>query len=212
MFPRTPVLPLVSTSAVLAEPDEFPHDAILCRVHRFPPGNRKDFLTRSRLFQNRASWAANQVTKANGIEFLHAPDRDGFALPNEHPSGSLTDVSDGCKVSEGNFDHAGHARFLSSAHFLPTFPNRCPVKPGDGLAGKLAKLGKLPVLCERNGFREIATKKINRVAQENLRRVVVCGVFPCTGAAEGAVNRYGEFFAPEPNMPQVRFLVRKVWR
>jgi hypothetical protein len=65
MFPRTSVLPLVCASAVLAEADEFPHDAVLCRVHRFSPGNRKDFLMRSCLLQNRASWAANQVAKAN---------------------------------------------------------------------------------------------------------------------------------------------------
>src|SRR6266536_5056497 len=97
---------------------------------------------------------------ANGIEFLHSPDGDGFALSNEHPSGSLADVSDGCKVREGNFDYASHARFLPSAHFPPALPNRCPVKPGDSLAGKLAKFRKLPVLCERNGFREIAAKKI----------------------------------------------------
>jgi hypothetical protein len=165
MFPRSPVLPLVCASTVLAEADKLPHDAVFCRVHRFPPGYRKNFLTRSCLFQNRAPWAANQVAKANGIKFLHTPNGDGFALSNEHSSGSLTDVLDSCKVREGNFDHAGHARLLPRAHFLPTFPNHCPVKPGDNLASELAKFGKLPVLCERYGFREIPAEQINGVTK-----------------------------------------------
>jgi hypothetical protein len=66
-------------------------------------------------------------------------------------------------VREGNFDHASHARFLSSAHFLPTLPNHWPVKPGDGLAGELEKFGKLSVLRERNGLREISAEQINGV-------------------------------------------------
>ena len=45
--------------------------------------------TPSGLLHYGSPWPLNQVAKADRIEFLHAPDGEKLALPDEHPDGAF---------------------------------------------------------------------------------------------------------------------------
>jgi hypothetical protein len=162
--------------------DEGTHDAVLCGVNCFASGNRHDFLTCAGFFQNRSARTTNQITQANGIKLLDAANWDGFALPNEHPPGPFANVSDGGEMGASDFNYSSRAWFLARAYLFPTSPDYSPIKAGDGLAGKITKVGELSFVCEGNCFVEVSTKKINRVAQRNLSDIMHRGIFPGAGA------------------------------
>jgi hypothetical protein len=79
---------------MLTESDEIQDDAVLRSIHRFAPCNAHDFLACTSLFEDCPAGSRDEVAETNRVNFLHAANRQGFALPHEHPPGPLADVAD----------------------------------------------------------------------------------------------------------------------